>query len=151
MDVYNELLAATIGHLQELKRAGIKYVTVSPETLKGLDDIGRATVRLAGRQTGQAGRLSYPTPAADAAVAKPAAPNAPELSPIVLANNQDKAAAMADLRERALVCQKCPSLASSRKNVVFGVGTIDAELMFVGEAPGVDEDIQGEPFVGRAG
>jgi uracil-DNA glycosylase family 4 len=55
------------------------------------------------------------------------------------------------LRERALVCQKCPNLASSRKNVVFGVGSIDAELMFVGEAPGADEDIEGEPFVGRAG
>ena len=46
---------------------------------------------------------------------------------------------------------KCPHLASSRKNVVFGVGNIDAQLMFVGEAPGADEDEQGEPFVGRAG
>ncbi len=46
---------------------------------------------------------------------------------------------------------KCPHLASSRKNVVFGVGSIDAELMFVGEAPGADEDEQGEPFVGKAG
>jgi DNA polymerase len=42
-------------------------------------------------------------------------------------------------------------LASSRKNVVFGVGSPDAELMFVGEAPGADEDEQGEPFVGAAG
>lgn len=48
-------------------------------------------------------------------------------------------------------CTKCAHLASSRKNVVFGVGNIDAELMFVGEAPGADEDTQGEPFVGRAG
>jgi DNA polymerase len=46
---------------------------------------------------------------------------------------------------------KCPHLASSRKNVVFGVGSIDAQLMFVGEAPGADEDEQAEPFVGKAG
>lgn len=58
---------------------------------------------------------------------------------------------MAELRERARVCQKCLHLASSRKNVVFGVGDIHAPLMFVGEAPGADEDIQGEPFVGAAG
>ena len=60
-------------------------------------------------------------------------------------------AAFADLRQRAMACVKCPNLAAARKNVVFGVGTIDAELMFVGEAPGADEDIQGEPFVGKAG
>ena len=62
-----------------------------------------------------------------------------------------KSAAFAALRERALACVKCPHLASSRKNVVFGVGSIDAQLMFVGEAPGADEDEQGEPFVGKAG
>ena len=58
---------------------------------------------------------------------------------------------MADLRARALVCQKCPNLAASRKNVVFGVGDIHSPLLFVGEAPGADEDEQGEPFVGKAG
>ncbi|HWB58945.1 MAG TPA: uracil-DNA glycosylase [Chthoniobacteraceae bacterium] len=63
----------------------------------------------------------------------------------------EKAARMAALRERALVCVKCPNLVKSRTQVVFGVGNIDAELMFVGEAPGADEDLQGEPFVGRAG
>jgi DNA polymerase len=63
----------------------------------------------------------------------------------------DKATALATLRERALACVKCPHLAAARKNVVFGVGDINARLMFVGEAPGADEDAQGEPFVGRAG
>jgi DNA polymerase len=59
--------------------------------------------------------------------------------------------AMAALRERASVCVKCPHLVTSRKNVVFGVGNVQADLMFVGEAPGADEDEQGEPFVGAAG
>jgi uracil-DNA glycosylase len=58
---------------------------------------------------------------------------------------------LADLRDAALVCVKCPHLARSRTQVVFGVGNTNAELMFVGEAPGADEDVQGEPFVGRAG
>ena len=74
-----------------------------------------------------------------------APPPPPPLSP------EAKAAAFAELRERAMACVKCPHLASSRKNVVFGVGSIDAELMFIGEAPGADEDEQGEPFVGKAG
>jgi len=58
---------------------------------------------------------------------------------------------MTELRARALVCRKCPHLAASRKNVVFGVGDIHSPLMFVGEAPGADEDEEGEPFVGKAG
>src|SRR5213594_2722175 len=63
----------------------------------------------------------------------------------------NKADLLAPIRERVRVCTKCPHLASSRTQTVFGVGNPDAELMFVGEAPGVDEDAQGEPFVGRAG
>lgn len=58
---------------------------------------------------------------------------------------------MAALRARALVCRKCGPLAAARQNVVFGVGDIHSPLMFVGEAPGADEDAKGEPFVGRAG
>jgi len=47
-------------------------------------------------------------------------------------------------------CRRC-RLAGSRKKIVFGAGSSDADLMFVGEAPGADEDAQGVPFVGRAG
>src|SRR3989338_10428011 len=47
-------------------------------------------------------------------------------------------------------CQRCP-LGKMRKNIVFGSGSINAKLMFIGEAPGHDEDIQGLPFVGEAG
>jgi len=68
-----------------------------------------------------------------------------------LLSAEKKAAAFAELRQRALACVKCSNLAAARKNVVFGVGDINATLMFVGEAPGADEDAQGEPFVGAAG
>jgi DNA polymerase len=63
----------------------------------------------------------------------------------------NKAELLASVRERVRVCTKCAHLACSRTQTVFGVGNPDAELMFIGEAPGVDEDRQGEPFVGRAG
>ncbi|MFN2540980.1 MAG: uracil-DNA glycosylase family protein [Chthoniobacterales bacterium] len=63
----------------------------------------------------------------------------------------DKAALLVPIRERVCACVKCPHLARSRTQTVFGVGNPDAELMFIGEAPGADEDAQGEPFVGRAG
>ncbi|MEA2686320.1 MAG: uracil-DNA glycosylase [Actinomycetota bacterium] len=57
---------------------------------------------------------------------------------------------LAEVREQALVCTRCP-LAGGRTQVVFGVGNPTAELMFVGEGPGQQEDEQGEPFVGRSG
>jgi DNA polymerase len=63
----------------------------------------------------------------------------------------DKAALLAPIQARVAVCVKCPHLAASRTQTVFGVGNPDADLMFIGEAPGADEDAQGEPFVGRAG
>jgi uracil-DNA glycosylase len=52
---------------------------------------------------------------------------------------------------QAKACQRCPELAATRRTVVFGAGNADADLMFVGEAPGASEDEQGVPFVGRAG
>jgi uracil-DNA glycosylase len=52
---------------------------------------------------------------------------------------------------QARACARCSELAATRKTVVFGNGTADAELMFVGEAPGASEDEQGVPFVGQAG
>lgn len=54
------------------------------------------------------------------------------------------------LRERCLNCEKC-GLCSTRTNVVFGVGNPESKVMFIGEGPGEQEDLRGEPFVGRAG
>jgi uracil-DNA glycosylase len=58
--------------------------------------------------------------------------------------------AFLELRDAALVCTAC-RLAETRTNVVFGAGDPEARLMLVGEAPGRNEDLQGEPFVGAAG
>jgi DNA polymerase len=92
--------------------------------------------------------MPSPKPAVPAKVEDLFAPPPPTVQKL---SREEKEAGMAGLRARALVCQKCSHLAASRKNVVFGVGDIHSPLMFVGEAPGADEDERGEPFVGKAG
>lgn len=64
---------------------------------------------------------------------------------------QQRREALKEVFAQAQVCIRCQELAATRKNVVFGAGNADAELMFIGEAPGASEDEQGLPFVGRAG
>lgn len=62
----------------------------------------------------------------------------------------DKTELLKELRKRYSACNDCP-LSKSRTKIVFGEGRPDADLMFIGEGPGFDEDHQGRPFVGRAG
>jgi DNA polymerase len=63
----------------------------------------------------------------------------------------DRASSLAIIREDLGDCTRCKLAGLGRKQIVYGVGNPNADLMFIGEAPGADEDIQGEPFVGRAG
>ena len=94
-----------------------------------------------------------------AAVASPAPPPAAAAS---LTESDDMPPARADslqsrqdrltaLAARVAQCVRCQELAQTRTQTVFGVGNPYAKVMFIGEAPGADEDAQGEPFVGRAG
>jgi len=80
----------------------------------------------------------------------PTSTSAPAAPPSVHADS-DAATALAAIHEAVRACRKCEHLAAFRTQTVFGVGNPHAELMLVGEAPGADEDKQGEPFVGRAG
>ena len=64
---------------------------------------------------------------------------------------QQRIQQLADLAKQVARCVRCPHLASTRTQTVFGVGPLDPDLCFVGEAPGADEDRVGEPFVGAAG
>jgi uracil-DNA glycosylase len=132
-DQFPELLDATVEHLQQLAGTGVRFVAVSSKTWAA---INTKSARTPGIQIASAPPSS--------AIQQPARTSA-------AANPTTKEIAFAEVRRRALACVNCPHLASTRKNVVFGVGTVDAELMFVGEAPGADEDAQGEPFVGKAG
>ena len=161
MDAYHDLLEATISHLTDLKRQGTRYIPVTPELLKSLSAPPPARIAPATAVAPITSKLasSAPRQYVTSAIAPPrptpTAPPAPSGAPlaesIVFSSSAEKLAAFEQLRERALVCQKCSNLAASRKNVVFGVGSIDASLMFIGEAPGAEEDEQAEPFVGRAG
>ncbi|MGA2801587.1 MAG: uracil-DNA glycosylase [Verrucomicrobiota bacterium] len=149
---YDKLLDATIQHLEDLKEHGVRHVAVSPETLASLARPASisAPKSVSPVATKSPIQSAIPQPVAEQATllvlpGETVVSQGPPLDP------QAKAAAFAALRERAMACVKCAHLASSRKNVVFGVGSIDSQLMFIGEAPGGDEDEQGEPFVGKAG
>ena len=158
-DSYLQLLDATIEHLRNLRAQGVRFVNVLPQSLATLRKPGVvAPPALAARSTSHlpnSNPLQVEPAQSKAFPVNPIAEIPADRSPVVLSatplDPEAKAAAMMELRERALACVKCPNLASSRTGVVFGVGSIDAGLMFVGEAPGADEDKQGEPFVGSAG
>ncbi len=115
---------------------------------------------------GRSGLLGVPggasprKPAAVSAVAAeppPVAPSGPSLMKAPDSEDDDPglgaprgAAGLTLVREELGDCKRC-KLWPSRQNIVFGVGNPEADLVFVGEAPGADEDAQGEPFVGKAG
>jgi len=108
---------------------------VELETLFGADFLPISKKRAA---------ADAPTPAVKAAGAKPKA------GPPPYPWEQDWPADFQAFREEVLGCRRC-GLCSTRTQVVFGTGPVKTPLMFVGEAPGQDEDLKGEPFVGRAG
>jgi DNA polymerase len=91
-------------------------------------------------------------PRKSAVLAKPVAPDpVPVLTVHPEQNVVDTVAALRLIREDLGDCTRCKLHQQGRKQIVFGVGNPHADLMFVGEGPGADEDAQGEPFVGRAG
>lgn len=134
---FSELLEVTIQHLESIKSRGTQFVPLDAETVAALNGAARPATQATARVIA-APAISDPTPLTP-------------VQSVPVANGVSKARAIAELNERARQCVKCAHLSSARTNVVFGVGNIDAELMFVGEAPGADEDAAGEPFVGAAG
>lgn len=72
-------------------------------------------------------------------------------APRTACDRHERIAALAVIEQEVARCQRCAELAGARTKTVFGVGNPEARLCFLGEAPGADEDRQGEPFVGRAG
>ena len=129
----NEIIDETIHALEEMKRSGVRHVAVSRDTVERLGKAPRSKA------------VVGPLPPAGAEVIT----TAPREGTRPTADNV--AAELAAIEARAKACVKCGELSRCRRSVVFGVGSAQAEIMFVGEAPGRDEDMQGEPFVGRAG
>ena len=116
--------------------------------------------RMRGNSITAAAGADAPTAARSAAI-RPAARPAPDIlgvspaAPVPAAvpdagGAREAGADWAELRARVAVCTRC-TLSSTRTQTVFGVGSLQAQWLIVGEAPGAEEDRQGEPFVGRAG
>ena len=97
------------------------------------------------RLRNDAGAVAVPDQTSDT---QPASDDAP---PGAETLTSGAASTLADLRSHIGDCTRCKLHTLGRTQVVYGVGNPNADLMFVGEAPGADEDVQGEPFVGRAG
>lgn len=125
---------AVVQRLESLRRAGVTHV---PKAAARAD--------------------SAPSPIVSASpAAKPAIPRPEPMPKKTPSSPRSPAAtfrleALAEVETRVAACTRCAELAASRTQTVFGVGNPSARLVFLGEAPGADEDRQGEPFVGRAG
>lgn len=144
-------LTALTEELKRLKAAGVRSVSVSPESVQRL----RKVVE----------QQRAPAPEKRAEVVTPAPVNfTPKVEPpkVVVQStlspppsfdlpDGDKKTRWETLRKLVLEDETCRKNVRAGKQVVFGVGNIDATIMFVGEAPGAEEERQGEPFVGPAG
>jgi DNA polymerase len=123
-------------------------------TIQRLESLEQAGVRqLARPRRRPASKINEPAPTAIAAV--PVAQTPVELAARIVDPAPGQLAPVGDslelIRQEVAACQLCDELCTTRTQTVFGVGNPQARLCFLGEAPGADEDRQGEPFVGRAG
>jgi len=134
-------LNAITDELRRLKASGVVRVAVSQEGLAAL----RSSLERRPAETPAKAAASAPRPAPAAPAAAAAAPAAFTLP------RGDKRTQWAALLQAVLDDPVCRSKVRPGKKVVLGVGNLDAAIMFVGEAPGAEEEIQGEPFVGPAG
>ena len=153
--------------LKRLKAAGVKTVSVPDETLAALRQAMQQNCGSGMADRGKA-QIAAPEPVAVVSATPLIAawtppPAKSEIQnpkseikklpppPVFALPEGDKATRWAWLRDRVLGDPVCRAHVRPGKKVVFGVGSIDAQIMFVGEAPGADEEVQGEPFVGPAG
>src|SRR5262249_52477852 len=126
MDRSEELTRQLKQHIESLKSAGVEWLPKAKPR-------GRKTAPCP-----EVGSSLFDVPAA-----------APTANTSL--NPDQRRKELAVLAERISTCTRCAALCSSRTQTVFGVGPIDVDVCFIGEAPGADEDAQGEPFVGAAG
>ena len=168
-------LNALTDELKRLKSTGVKSVPVSEASLVALRKVisarSRVTApaaapeqRISAKPAAAESPASAPTPAAAPATAgvrpKPVAAAAPMVMPatpklppppVVTLPAGTKAERWEALREQVLNHPVCKENVREGKRIVFGTGSLDAKIMFVGEAPGAEEEIEGVPFIGPAG
>ena len=143
-----ESLEALRGYVHFLhEREGVRHVRLTRAAREGLAKAVAGSRRPLGDG---ASVVAAAVPSGGQSSQQKAAPLGTAAATIEITGSS-KAEKLCHLAERAAVCVKCPHLVTRRHTVVFGVGNPEAKLMFVGEAPGEEEDLKGEPFVGRAG
>jgi DNA polymerase len=130
----SELAGHARQHLECLRRAGVEWLPMAP-LLKTPPPIPRAEVAVTPGASSLFPEEETGTP-----------PRQDDASTV-----EQRRQALEVLAETVARCTRCTGLAAARTQTVFGVGQVNAQLCFVGEAPGADEDAQGEPFVGAAG
>ncbi len=156
MNVREHLLALN-DELRRLKADGCRSLTVSEDNLAALREAVRSAVGEEAEPEPVSAVAEPPQVSAEQpAVAVPpltksAAAPIPSAAPVVLLPEGDKRTRWEALREQVLNNPVCRSHVRPGKKVVLGVGSLDAAIFFCGEAPGAEEEIQGEPFVGPAG
>jgi uracil-DNA glycosylase len=151
-DVTAELAQNVIERLESLERAGVTHL---PKSRGGARPSASSAAGSGDRATTGESRA----PSAESPIPSPQSPvPSPLPSALFDATVQRPTVSAAErpvlldiIRTEVAGCTRCTELAAERTQTVFGVGNPCARLMFVGEAPGADEDRQGEPFVGRAG
>ena len=147
---------ALIQYLESLRRAGINGLPSHAEPFE-LPEIEASTETeptpvAPSRPRQNSAQESTSTPVAPSATTVSATgertPPNQERSTVSL---EEREAALQVMSEQVAACTRCPELCSTRQQTVFGVGKAAADIMFIGEAPGADEDRLGIPFVGKAG
>lgn len=141
----SELAERTVEYLQVLQGMGQTHVVLDAGAVKALRS--RTT-----RPSAKAAEAPAPQKVVREAVA-PAPSARPTEIPVStqVLSPAEKQAALDELASHIRSSQECKALFRRARNMVFGVGNIHADIMFIGEAPGAEEDEQGEPFVGKAG
>jgi len=148
-DMIAQLRRQLQNHLQSLQSAGVEWLPQGPPLEVGLQKSEGGKERAEDRPAttseyrAESAVSPGPLPKLDFLTEETAA--TASLSP------DQRKAALRKLQEEVKKCTKCAQLASTRTQTVFADGPIDAELCFIGEAPGAEEDAQGLPFVGAAG
>jgi uracil-DNA glycosylase family 4 len=166
MEITSDTAHALRQTLESLQRAGVTHLGTSglvqpvaelePLHRAGSSTIVEHTRAPAGTETKTA--FAPTAPASSYVLSKPAgAPigslldAADQIAAAPTLSSTEKLAQLQVLQTEVAACARCSELASTRTQTVFGVGNPNPRLVFVGEAPGADEDARGEPFVGRAG
>lgn len=143
----DRLRRGILKYCEDMERAGIRHVLWPVSESVDSSLLATQSAADGSVSSGEAMAAGAESPGLSQTEATASSPSRGEARPLA----ETREEALAALAQQVSQCRLCPELVQNRTQTVFGVGNPHAELVFIGEAPGVDEDKQGVPFVGRAG